>query len=78
MKCLAAGEFSMFPVRKLRRSSKRIKSTSAIKVYCDCRMPELPSSSMVQCIKCREWFHFQCVDVRGLNQKAAWFCTFCL
>ena len=54
MKCLAAGEFSMLPVRKLRRSSKRIKSTSAIKVYCDCRMPELPSSSMVQCIKCRE------------------------
>ena len=78
MKCLEAGEFSMFPVRKIRRSSKRIKSTSIIKVYCDCRMPELPSSSMVQCTKCHEWFHFLCVNVCGLNQKSSWFCTLCL
>ena len=77
MKCLEAGEFSMFPVRKIRRSSKRIKSTSIIKVYCDCRMPELPSS-MVQCTKCHEWFHFLCVDVCGLNHKSSWFCTLCL
>ena len=69
MKCLEAGEFSMFPVRKIRRSSKRIKSTSIIKVYCDCRMPELPSSSMVQCTKRREWFHFLHVNVCGLNQN---------
>jgi len=40
MKCLEAREFSMFPVRKIRRSSKQIKSTSIIKIYCDCRMPE--------------------------------------
>ena len=78
MKCLEAGEFSMFPVRKIRLSSKRIKSTSIIKVYCDCRMPELPSSSMVQCTKCHEWFHFLCVDVCGLNHKSSWFCTLCL
>ena len=77
MKCLEAGQFSMFPVRKIRRSSKRIKSTSIIKVYCDCQMPELPSS-MVQCTKCHEWFHFLCVDVCGLNHKSSWFCTLCL
>ena len=62
IKFLEKGTFDMFPVRKTRRQSTRIKSTATIKVFCDCRMPELPSSGMVQCKNCREWYHLLCTN----------------
>ena len=73
--CLETGEFSMFPVRKMRRNAKRVKSTTNIQVYYECRMTELPSSEIVQCTKCHEWFHFLCINVHGLGKKTAWFCN---
>ena len=47
----------------------QLPSCSIIKVYCDGWMPELPSSSTVQCTKCREWFHILHANVCGLNQN---------
>ena len=77
LKCLEAGEFQMFPVRKARRLTMRIKSTETMKVYCDCRMPELLSSGLVQCTKCRGRYHSLCANIGPLQLKTKWICYSC-
>ena len=34
-----------------------------ITLYCLCRQPEVGGESMVQCDKCDEWYHNDCVSI---------------
>ena len=54
IKCLETGVSLMFPMRKTRRTSRRVKSTATIKVCCDCRIPTRSSSDRVLCTNCRK------------------------
>ena len=43
---LEKGTISMFPIRKERRwQKKKLKKKGKIKIYCVCRMPELPTTN---------------------------------
>ena len=53
-KCLKNKKMTIFPVLRRRRAI-RIKCTENIKIYCQCRLPEI--GSMVECSRCLEWFH---------------------
>ena len=80
LKCLEAQHFTMFPVRSERRQSIRIRSKQVIKLYCKCRMPDIPGEAMIRCDKCKEWFHANvCVTVPKTAWKTntLWFCSTC-
>ena len=72
---------TLFPVKKTRRAEGRVKSEDSIEVFCDCRMPQLPSVDMIQCSTCNEWFHVNlCVQVPSKAMectKEVWFCHQC-
>lgn len=74
--CLSSGVWSMFPIRRLGRESSRIRYSQELLVYCNCRMPDCFSEEMVQCKKCREWYHIAvCVSVKKIQEK--WYCRRC-
>ena len=78
--CLEKGKMMMFSVRHTRGAANRVKSTDQFKVYCTCRMPDLPDTHWIQCSNCREWFHVaSCVRVpkQALDPQVAWRCNSC-
>ena len=74
---LEEGRISMFPLKK--KTGSVVKSRYRIKLYCECRMPEL--KPMIECSGCKEWFHVdRCVSVprKALTQPDyKWFCSAC-
>lgn len=66
-----------FPA-KLRRCVKSVRRMENIKVYCECRLPD-NGEKMVQCFKCKEWFHTKCVRLSEmfLNSNQLWNCRNC-
>ncbi len=80
LKCLITREITQFPVKRMRHSHKNIKRTEKVKVYCKCRMPELPGSKWIECSKCGSWFHIDiCVNVsdKYLKENCSWYCHQC-
>ena len=80
LKCLENGKITMFPIRKNRRVTQKIKRLEEFKIYCTCRMPVTPESDWIQCIVCKEWYHTNtCVNVEPIYKetKARWLCSLC-
>lgn len=80
MECLEARKISMFPVKRMRRTASKIKTSEQFKVYCICRMPNFTNSKWIQCSSCKEWYHCEsCVKVhqKYLNSKTVWHCFKC-
>ena len=78
--CLEKGEMVMFPTVKERRVPTKVKNRDEIDIYCECRMPELRNVEMVECCKCKEWYHVHCVSVPRsalADKKIKWFCNSC-
>ena len=57
LKCLKMQRFTMFPVHSECRQGGRIGSKQTIKLYCQCRMPDVVGEPMIRCNKCKECFH---------------------
>ena len=80
-KCFENKSISLFPVKKTRRAERRVKSEDSIEVFCDCRMLQLPGVDMIQCSKCKEWFHVKFrvqVPSKVVEcTKEDWFCCQC-
>ena len=81
-KCLSAGVLSMFPtdaeVKRGQLRRKKFKASYTIPLHCTCRMPEI--LPMVECSKCKQWYHNDCVDVSKEaleNPNKEWFCVSC-
>ncbi len=77
--CLEKGVLTPFPLGRKTHRVKHIKSVDVIKVYCMCRMSELPGG-MVKCSDCEHWYHVDCVSVprKALDNTATpWFCSLC-
>ena len=45
------------------------------KVYCKCRKPSF--GEMIECEQCKEWFHYECVDIDEDNVPEDWICEEC-
>lgn len=78
--CLQQRSISMFPVKKTRRVLDRVKSKDLIEIFCICRMPQIPGIEMIECSKCKSWYHVpMCVQVLQEAKKrgACWFCDNC-
>ena len=43
------------------RSKKRMKYSEAFPVHCVCRMIEMEDRHVVECSRCLEWFHVDCL-----------------
>ena len=80
IRCFERGHFTMFPVHLRRRNENRVKTIKTIDVYCTCRVPELSDAEMIQCSRCREWYHIDiCVNVdkKARASKVPWYCITC-
>ncbi|KAK1353439.1 Chromatin remodeling protein EBS [Heracleum sosnowskyi] len=40
-----------------------------VSVYCNCEMPHNPDDMMMQCDKCKDWFHPGCVKITSAQGK---------
>ena len=58
--CLESGKLTMFPLVKRQMPRKVVRHVDIIELYCSCRMPEVPP--MVECSKCKEWYHIKYVS----------------
>ena len=76
--CFTQGVISAFPrsVRMKKLAPPRGQET--LQLFCQCRLPE--QGEMIQCDRCLEWFHSQCVMVPECIWKSAdakWCCNSC-
>ena len=79
-KCLAAGTLTEFPCRQVEARVPQIVRFERVRVYCVCRQPNYAKTPMVECTKCREWFHLPCVSAprEALNHtEVPWYCNSC-
>ena len=76
--CFEAGRLTPFPHKKLDRSCAYVlRNNDDFDVHCHCRMPEMKDILMIECKKCKKWFHVHCEDVADnvLEQsESEWFC----
>ena len=78
-KCLQVGSMTSFPVVAKCRASTGIVHEITEKVYCHCKLPEDKSRFMVQCGKCKDWFHRECEAVPSrVTRKTKFRCKKCL
>ena len=74
------GRLVMFPTVKEWRVPVKVKSRNEIDTYCECRMPALRNVVMVECCKCKEWYHVHCICVPHsalVDKNTKWFCNSC-
>ena len=77
--CLKTGKITVFPIRGQRRkiSPPRVET---FHIHGICRLPD-DGSQMVECHKCQNWFHTNCVRVTRAalkRQSVPWLCSACV
>ena len=60
--CFEKGVITPFPKTNARTMNFDKNSTEEVPVFCVCRLPD-NGSLMVQCDKCRDWFHTLCLNI---------------
>ena len=78
VKCIEKGRVSPFPSSTCRKPGKSY--TTTVPVYCVCRMID-DGTKMIECAKCKEWYHLACIEVEKkflVNKKLDWFCHSCI
>lgn len=79
--CLRNQNMSMFPVIKERRGKQKVKSTQQIPLYCSCRLPDISGIRLIECSKCKTWYHTNIcvpVDKKYFSRDIEWSCPKCL
>ena len=80
--CLEQVIITQFPTRWIGRKINKISHEAIIKFYCKCRMPDQAGVKMIECSRCKEWYHVGvCVDVEDdvlLKKSVKWFCQECI
>ena len=78
--CLRNQKISMFPVIKERRRKQKVKCTQQIPLYCSCRLPDISGIKLIECSKCKTWYHTNiCVPVekKYFSRDTEWICPKC-
>ena len=76
LKCLTQGHMEPFPCKGIIQTA--VAKTYQIPIYCTCRTQE--AGNMVECERCREWYHQECVSVPEHVWKKGsipWVCRYC-
>ena len=75
--CLACDQISTFPVKSAaRKAGKSRQETEPL--FCHCRMPYAEGTFMIQCMKCKGWFHMICENVpTEVTAKTVFHCREC-
>ena len=74
IKCHAVSSFSCGRALYLPGKPK----SSKFKICCSCRLRDT-GDEMIKCSKCKEWFHYTCVDLEpGTKIKGSWLCAKCI
>ena len=63
-------EPSTFSISKRRKVAQAIATKQVCPVYCLCKLLEHQGSMMMQCNRCNEWYHSECVNTDTLPTKA--------
>ena len=60
---LEVNGITSFPLAKARRIplGNVVKCTKTVKLFCICRIPNVPSKPMIKWDKCNKWFHHECM-----------------
>jgi hypothetical protein len=61
--CFIEGVIRPFPVRMFKTSRRQIVRTQSMPLLCICRTVNVRSKPMVQCHRCKEWFHSSCLNI---------------
>ena len=75
--CLTKGVIKPFPKATSEPFPRPTERLSTYRVYCHCRSLEEFDHKMVECTRCKSWYHVTCV---GLHQKEVpihWKCDRC-
>jgi hypothetical protein len=75
---METGKMKMVPVDNCRRQLS-VRNVTYSKPYCICHTPWL-DFEMVECSKCRNWFHTKCVPVSPpqlMRLSLSWLCASC-
>lgn len=56
---------------------KKQGNVSTKQQFCICKGPDDGIRSMIQCDKCENWFHFDCVGIDPSNVPAEYICILC-
>ena len=68
-----------FPSKPARRKACVVRRRERVPVFCVCRLPD-DGRLMVQCSRCKEWYHNNCVKLPETiikNDNVPWFCESC-
>ena len=65
IECLERAKMVSFPLAKARRIpvGNILKGVHEVTIFCICRLPNVSSRPMIECCKCLEWFHYECVGI---------------
>jgi len=74
VKCLEEKKMVPFPQVRPKRLGKPLKV--AVNIYCYCRMPD-DGNRMVECSRCRKWYHMNCIGSNASVMKLKWYCRHC-
>jgi len=61
LQCLVAKNMSSFPVQCYRTVRKPVSLSTTLKLFCLCRQVYMRGSKMIECTRCREWYHQVCI-----------------
>ena len=79
LKCFHNQRISPFPLRSQKRVIKE-PTLEKLPIFCICRLPDC-GDMMVQCDKCKEWYHPQCVKIpkKYLKRECQenYYCRYC-
>lgn len=59
--CIVAKDITSFPVQSNRTIRKPVSFNVAIKLHCLCRLTHTRGAKMIECTRCKEWFHQSCL-----------------
>jgi hypothetical protein len=66
LQCLESGlltRFPRLPSQRRIRLGTRVRKSSTFQLYCTCRTINDDSKSMIECVRCRKWYHKQCMSL---------------
>lgn len=63
LQCLVTKKITGFPLQSHRTIRKPISSSITLKLFCLCRQVFCRGAKMIECTRCKEWYHQSCLKM---------------